>query len=531
MTGEAPIAWESLAVWGSAATFSSTEDDDPLALAENVPFPVRASINAKLSLWRGPLYCLRVDAVVNSTCESMRQSDGDFDKLLKSAGPEIAVECKAAGACRTGDTVLTRGCKLPAKFILHTVGPRYQAKYHNAAEHSLHSCYRSVLAVTKENGLRSVATGCIYTIRKGYPREEGAHIAARTVRRYLEHYGDDFDRVILCMDSVQDMDVYERVLPLYFPRTVKEQHESQRLLATRDLGDSFGEPIIAERQIRIGNLSSSSIAAEQHSNQHEFERYINKSLLSKCPLSDGFAVDPENDSDIEAFRAMYGDPDAERLDRLQQMQAERQRRAAEAAIEEQKRLEKATASTAEWDYVAALERAKSEDLSDLKALGFCYCGGVDLAGMPVVVYLAGKLRVDELDMERILLFVLLTLDLQRAALTTTSSQFSVLYVQSDVTNDNQPSAAWLKRLFRVFTAVAARRAPSDQPLHNKWTRSALRFFYVLEPSFGLKVQLLLSKGYCDGGGFYDQIVYLQKAEMLDSIAPTLQLPPHIYTSV
>lgn len=151
--------------------------------------------------------------------------------------------------------------------------------------------------------------------------------------------------------------------------------------------------------------------------------------------------------------------------------------------------------------------------------------------MPVVVYLAGKLRVDELDMERILLFVLLTLDLQRAALTTTSSQFSVLYVQSDVTNDNQPSAAWLKRLFRVFTAVAARRAPSDQPLHNKWTRSALRFFYVLEPSFGLKVQLLLSKGYCDGGGFYDQIVYLQKAEMLDSIAPTLQLPPHIYTSV
>ncbi|KUF78725.1 GDAP2 protein [Phytophthora nicotianae] len=494
MAGETPIEWDSLVVWESAdtATISSTDVHDPLSAADDAPFPVCAPLNAKLSLWCGPIYRLRVDVVINSTCESMRQSDGDFGKLLKAAGPEIAVECDAAGACRTGDAVLTRGCKLPAQFILHTVGPRYLPKYHNAAEHALHSCYRSVLTVARENGLRSVATGCIYTPRKGYPREEAAHIAARTVRRYLEHYGGEFDRVILCMESVQDMSVYERVLPLYFPRNFREQQESQKLLAPRDLGNSFGEPIIAERKIRIGNLSS---------------------------------------SDFQAFRTMLADPDAERLGRLQQMQEERQRRAAEVAIEEQKRLEKATASTNEWDYVAALQRARKEDFSDLQSLGFCYCGGVDLAGLPVVVYLAGKLRVDELDMERVLLFVLLTLDTQRAALTASISQFSMLYVHSDVTNDNQPSTAWLKRLFRVFAAVAACHASSDQPLHNKETTSALRFFYVLEPSFSLKIQLLLSKGYCDGGGFYNQVVYLQNSDMLDSIAPKLQLPPHIYSSV
>ncbi|KAG2774662.1 hypothetical protein PC129_g1500 [Phytophthora cactorum] len=533
MAGETPIAWDSLAVWDSAAApFSSADVDDPLSAADDAPFPIRAPLNAKLSLWRGPLYRLHVDGVVNSTCESMRESDGDFGKLLKAAGPEIAVECDAAGACRTGDAVLTRGCKLPAKFILHTVGPRYLSKYNNAAEHALHSCYRSVLAVARENGLRSVATGCIYTPRKGYPREEAAHIAARTVRRYMEHYGDEFDRVILCMDSVQDMSVYERVLPLYFPRTVKEQQESLLLLATRDLGDSFGEPIIAERKIRIGNLTSSPFVDEHHSNQHDFERYDKEN--QNCALSNNVATDPEAEeaeSDIQAFRVMLVDPDAERLGRLQKMQEERQRRAVEAAIEEQKRLEKATASTAEWDYVAALQLAKKEDFSDMKDLGFCYCGGVDLAGLPVVVYLAGKLRVDELDMERVLLFILLTLDTQRAALTATSSQFSVLYVNSDVTNDNQPSAAWLKQLFRVFAAVAARRTPSDRPVHNKGTGSALRFFYVLEPSFGFKFQLLLSKGYCDGGGFYNQVVYLQNSEMLNSIAPTLQLPPHIYSYV
>ncbi|KAG7377772.1 hypothetical protein PHYPSEUDO_011027 [Phytophthora pseudosyringae] len=536
MAGETPFAWESLAVWGAtAAAFAPAAADDPLSAAgAPSPFPASALLNAKLSLWRGPLHRLRVDAVVNSTCESMREGDGAFDKLLKAAGPEIGVECDAAGACRTGDAVLTRGCRLPAKFLLHTVGPRYLPKYHNAAENALHSCYRSVLTVTRENALRSVAVGCIYTQRKGYPREEAAHIAARTVRRYLEHYSDDFDRIVLCVDSVQDMDVYERVLPLYFPRTMKEQQESQQLLATRDLGDSFGEPIIAERKIRIGNLSNSSfVGLECRSNQHDAEHNCdgNQSQESSA-LSDDVTINfdtEEAESDIQAFRAMLSDPDAERLGRLQRLQEERQRRAAEAAIEEQKRLEQATASTAEWDYAAALQRAKKEDLSDLETLGFCYCGGLDLAGLPVVVYLAGKLRVDELDMERVLLFVLLTLETQRTALSAASSQFSVLFVHSDVTNDNQPPTAWLKRLFRVFTAVAAHRAPSDRPLHSKGADSVLRFFYVLEPSFGFKFQLLLSKGYCDGGGFYRQVVYLQHSDMLDSIAPTLQLPPHIFS--
>eukprot|EP00644_Phytophthora_capsici_P017882 jgi/Phyca11/574403/estExt2_Genewise1.C_PHYCAscaffold_620101 len=250
MAGETPMAWEALAVWD--ATPSPHTIDDPLSTAVDAPFPVSTLLNAKLSLWHGPLYHLRVDAVVNSTCESMCESDGEFGKLLKAAGPEIGVECDAAGSCRTGDAVLTRGCQLPAKFILHTVGPRYLPKYHNAAEHALHSCYRSVLTVARENGLRSVAIGCIYTQRKGYPREEAAHVAARTVRRYLEHYSDHFDRIIICVESIQDVYVYERVLPLYFPRTMEELQKSQQLLATRNLGNSFGEPIIAERKIRIG---------------------------------------------------------------------------------------------------------------------------------------------------------------------------------------------------------------------------------------------------------------------------------------
>ncbi|GMF46889.1 unnamed protein product [Phytophthora fragariaefolia] len=525
--GEAPIASELLALWDAAASPTATAIDDPLSAPESTasPFAVSRALNRKLSLWRGPLHLLRVDAVVHSTSESLRQSDDEFARLLEAAGPEIHVECDAVGACRTGDAVLTRGCRLPAKFILHTVGPRYLPKYRNAAEHALHSCYRSVLTVARENALRSVAIGCVYTQRKGYPREEAAHIAVRTVRRYLEHYADAFDRIIFCVESVQDMFVYERVLPLLL---VLLSDTAFYCFA----GDSFGEPVIAERKIRIGDLSNGSFDMSGHSgSKHELE---DNNTNNKEKPSDDIFGGPENEeaeSNILAFRAMQGDPDVERLDRLQRMQEERQRRVAEAAVEEQKRLEKVIASTSEWDYVVALQCAKKENFSDLKALGFCYYAGVDLAGLPVLVYLAGKLCAHEVDLERVLLFVLLTLDLQRVALTSTSPQLSVLYVNADVKREHQPPNSWLKRLFRVFAAVAAHRAPSERPLRNKEGDSVLRFFYVLEPSIGLKFQLLMSKGYCENGGFYNKVVYLQHADMLDTIAPTLQLPPHIYTYV
>ncbi|RLN25849.1 hypothetical protein BBJ28_00021307 [Nothophytophthora sp. Chile5] len=509
----AAIPWESLASWDTLAP--NEGPGDPLAAPPaRAPFAAERALNAKLSLWRGSLWRLRVDAVVNSTCETLRDSSGLCGKLLEAAGPQIEVECNAAGVCRTGEAVLTRGCQLPAKFLLHTVGPRYLAKYHNAAEHALHSCYRSVLYLAKEHALRSVAIGCIYTQRKGYPREEAAHIAARTVRRFLEHYGADFDRIVLCVDSLQDEAVYQSVLPLYFPRSAGEQIHSERMLARRDIGTSYCGGNDSNQQSHHGDCHRSGDQPERSS-----------SLFVNGEESEA------GQSDIKAFRAMLDDPDVERLGRLQKMQEERQRRALQAAAEDQKKLEKATASAAVWDYSTALMRAKQEDFADLKALGFCYCGGVDLAGLPVVVYLAGKLRVDHVDLERVLLFVLFTMDTQRAALSATIPQFSVLYVHSDVTDDNQPPTAWLKRLFRVFGAVSAQRQASEKPSLSHEITSALRFFYVLEPSMGLKFQLLLAKSYRDGSSFYSRVVYLSTPDMLDNIAPMLQLPPHIYTYV
>lgn len=142
-------------------------------------FLVDAALNAKISLWNGAIWRLRVDAISNSTNETLKDTSGLCRKILDAAGKEIWIECEAAGGCRTGEAVVTRGCQLPAKHIIHTVGPRYNIKYANAAENALHMCYRSTLSVAKEERIRTVALSCIYTKRKGYPRDEAAHIASR----------------------------------------------------------------------------------------------------------------------------------------------------------------------------------------------------------------------------------------------------------------------------------------------------------------------------------------------------------------
>ena len=111
---------------------------------------------------------------------------------------------------------MTKACNLPARRMIHTVGPRYNDKYHNAAENALHGCYRSCLSILIENKLRTIAFPCVYTKGKCYPREDGAHVALRTVRRYLEHFPDRVDSIIFAVENDMDYAIYLKLLPLYF---------------------------------------------------------------------------------------------------------------------------------------------------------------------------------------------------------------------------------------------------------------------------------------------------------------------------
>ncbi|KAJ6350628.1 hypothetical protein OIU78_006720 [Salix suchowensis] len=220
-------------------------------------FPVDHEINSKIYLWRGHPWNLEVDAVVNSTNELLDEAHSS-PGLHAAAGPGLAEECTTAGGCRTGMAKVTNAYDLPARRVIHTVGPKYAVKYHTAAENALSQCYRSCLELLIENGLQSIAMGCIYTESKNYPREPATHVAIRTIRRFLEKQKNKIAAVVFCTTTSTDTEIYKRLLPLYFPR---DKHEEEVAISKlpADVGDENGETIIDERKIRIKPLPKKNI--------------------------------------------------------------------------------------------------------------------------------------------------------------------------------------------------------------------------------------------------------------------------------
>ena len=201
-----------------------------------------------------------MDAIVHSTNETFMDRGNLSTRIVNLAGKELKAELSQMEACRTGEAKITPGYNLPARFIFHTVGPRYNAKYENAAESALHGCYKSCLQAMKENKIRTLGLCIINSVSRGYPQEHGAHVALRTVRKCLEIFHEDIDALIFAIDNDYEFDIYHRLMPLYFPRSQPELQLSAKKLE-EDLGNEWGEKIIEDRVIRISTFGSEETVA------------------------------------------------------------------------------------------------------------------------------------------------------------------------------------------------------------------------------------------------------------------------------
>lgn len=156
---------------------------------------------------RGDITKLAVDAIVNAANSSLLGGGGVDGAIHRAAGPDLVHECRLLGGCRTGEARITRGHRLPARHIIHTVGPVWRGGHHGEPE-LLASCYRRSVEVALANGIRTLAFPSISTGIFGYPIAKAAPIAVRTVRLAAA----ELDEVVFCCFSRGDLKVYETAL-------------------------------------------------------------------------------------------------------------------------------------------------------------------------------------------------------------------------------------------------------------------------------------------------------------------------------
>jgi O-acetyl-ADP-ribose deacetylase len=164
----------------------------------------------KIDIARGDITKLEVDAIVNAANASLLGGGGVDGAIHRAAGPQLLEECRTLGGCRPGEAKLTRGYNLPARFVIHTVGPVWLGGSRGEAE-TLANCYRNSLKLAAENEIKTIAFPAISCGAYRYPIEDAARIAVQTTRDFLKT-NDQIDKLTFVLVADEIFDAYVRLL-------------------------------------------------------------------------------------------------------------------------------------------------------------------------------------------------------------------------------------------------------------------------------------------------------------------------------
>lgn len=406
--------------------FDEDEESENDSIKKSLKLTVREDINSKVFVWLGNIANLTVDAIVNPTNERMTSKSGISGPIMDGAGHEIYEELLSTETCKIGECRITKGYRLPSQWILHTVGPRFNAKYSTAAENALHNCYRSCMDAAIENKLRSIAIPPLHSIRRGYPMDKGAHIALRTIRRFLEKWVNNFEKIILVFDNEEEKRLYESLLCLYFPRNTEEEDLSEKLLP-EDNGNQFGEIEIKERKIRIQAFPFDG--SEESTQDTPLEVPSNLTVLKE-------------------------DRDIERIHRIQR------------EISEDEILINQT-------YLTYLALSHNTNLSHIEKSGVFYQTGHDSRGRPVMVLIGSRLPEDKDLLDHFLLYYIKLMD------SIANNPYVLIYVHTNMSKKSKPEIAWIRKVHDIMDCKYGDHLQSLYVLHPTFWLKALKPIFSL----------------------------------------------------
>ncbi|WP_372503560.1 O-acetyl-ADP-ribose deacetylase [Acididesulfobacillus acetoxydans] len=167
----------------------------------------------RVEIWQEDITKVAVDAIVNAANKSLLGGGGVDGAIHKAGGSAILEECvkirQKQGGCETGEAVITTGGNLPAKYVIHTVGPVWHGGKQGESE-KLRNCYSNSLKLAQENGIESIAFPNISTGVYGYPKEEAARLAIDEIRRFLQNE-DRIKKVLFVCYDRENYQIYSRL--------------------------------------------------------------------------------------------------------------------------------------------------------------------------------------------------------------------------------------------------------------------------------------------------------------------------------